>query len=129
MDKTWWLQPDYDEPPKVELDPNQERKKTYHPVYHNKVPTKHTNDGPEVQDFTEEEKEQQLYETNFILHQFHNNFRPSLKYTNVQYLVKNFDNRDICYCCQNLYLFEYTVSYHIYRKNDINYRICEYCIS
>ena len=95
MDKSWWRQPEYVEQ-KVELDPNQERKKTYQNVYHNKVPTRHMNDGPEVQDFTEEEKEQQLYETNFILHQFHNNFRPSLKYTNAQYLVKKFDARDFC---------------------------------
>lgn len=101
MDKSWWLQPDFEQP-KVELDPNQERKKTYRNVYHNKVPTKHGNDGPEVQDFTEEEKEQQLYETNFVLHQFHNNFRPALKYTNEQYIAKKFDIRDICYCCQNL---------------------------
>ena len=90
------------EVPTIELDPNKERDMHYRVMQHNKVPAKLDNDGPEVEDFTDAEKESLLYETNFILNKFHKVFTPDLKYTNNQFLAKNIDIRDICYCCQNL---------------------------
>ena len=109
MDETYWRKPDF-KVPKVDQDPNVEKDTHYRFCGHNKVPAKLDDDGPEVQDFTDAEKEQMLYETNFVLHKFHNVFKPSLKFTNTQWLDKNHDLRDICYCCQNLYLFSYTVN-------------------
>ena len=108
MDETYWRKPDF-KVPKVERDPNVAKDTHYRFIGHNKVPAKLDDDGPEVEDFTDAEKEQLLYETNFVLHKFNNVFKPSLKFTNAQWLDKNHDLRDICYCCQNLYLFSYTV--------------------
>ena len=115
------------EVPTIELDPNKERDMHYRVMQHNKVPAKLDNDGPEVEDFTDAEKESLLYETNFILNKFHKVFVPDLKYTNHQFNAKKPDIKDICYCCQNLYLFKYTVNYHVYKKpdDDKEYRICQ----